>query len=209
MHGPPNILELITMFLHSIYQQPAGKSNLFHMTGGRFHSGNTWGTFKVLILNSIRLASMAMVFWYWPYFSIVETVQIQLHLKGTWNIPESYIPSLGTSCENMALKYACIDSVWGSTCPKTFSGAIVTLVTGTGSGLSKQTNWALMKLGWLVEWGFYALSAIFRARTYNCNLFSPVMMITWWMKLGGNRPPGDNPLLFSTSGTGSFICPVA
>ena len=30
-----------------------------------------------------------------------------------------------------------------------------------------------------VEWGFYALSAskaIFRARTYNCNLFSPVMM---------------------------------
>ena len=36
-------------------------------------------------------------------------------------------------------------------------------------------------VGWLVEWGFYALSAskaIFRARTYNCNLFSPVMMIT-------------------------------
>ena len=35
--------------------------------------------------------------------------------------------------------------------------------------------------GWLVEWGLYALSAskaIFRARTYNCNLFSPVMMIT-------------------------------
>ena len=33
---------------------------------------------------------------------------------------------------------------------------------------------------WLVEWGFYALSAskaIFRARTYNCNLFSPVMMM--------------------------------
>ena len=62
------------------------------------------------------------------------------------------------------------------------------------------------KVGWLVEWGFYALSAskaIFRARTYNCNLFSPVT--TWWMKLGGNRPPGDNPLLFSTSGTGSFI----
>ena len=29
------------------------------------------------------LASMAMVFWYWPCFSIVETVQIQLHLKGT------------------------------------------------------------------------------------------------------------------------------
>ena len=29
------------------------------------------------------------------------------------------------------------------------------------------------------------------------------------MKLGGNRPPGDNILLFSISGTGSFICPVA
>ena len=29
------------------------------------------------------------------------------------------------------------------------------------------------------------------------------------MKLGGNRPPGDNPLLFSISGTGSFIYPVA
>ena len=40
------------------------------------------------------------------------------------------------------------------------------------------------------------------------NLFSPVMMITWWMKLGGNWPHGDNPLLFSISGTGSFICPV-
>ena len=26
------------------------------------------------------------------------------------------------------------------------------------------------------------------------------------MKLGGNRPPGDNPILFSISGTGSFIC---
>ena len=28
------------------------------------------------------------------------------------------------------------------------------------------------------------------------------------MKLGGNRPPGDNPLLLSISGTGSFTCPV-
>ena len=34
-------------------------------------------------------------------------------------------------------------------------------------------------------------------------------MITWWIKLGGNRPPGDNPLLFLISGTGSFIWPVA
>ena len=55
-----------------------------------------------------------------------------------------------------------------------------------------------VELSWVG--GFYALSAskaIFRARTYNCNLFSPVMMITWWIKLGGNRPPGDNPRLFS------------
>ena len=34
-------------------------------------------------------------------------------------------------------------------------------------------------------------------------------MITLRMKPGGNRPPGDNPLLFSISGTGSCICPVA
>ena len=27
------------------------------------------------------------------------------------------------------------------------------------------------------------------------------------MKLGGNRPPGDNPLLFSISGTGSLNMP--
>ena len=30
----------------------------------------------------------------------------------------------------------------------------------------------------------------------------------YWMKLGGNPPPGHNALLFSTSGTESFICPV-
>ena len=73
------------------------------------------------------------------------------------------------------------------------------------------------------EWGFYAqsaseaseaseASAIFRARAYTIvpNLFCPVMMmITRWMKLGGNQPPGDNPLLFSKSGRGYFICPVA
>ena len=29
------------------------------------------------------------------------------------------------------------------------------------------------------------------------------------MKLGGNRTQGDNPLFFSISGTGSFLCPVA
>ena len=79
------------------------------------------------------------------------------------------------------------------------------------------TLWNLVVKFWFLtqndefEWGFYALSAskaIFRARSYSHNLFSPVMIITWWMKLGGNRPPGDNPLLFSISGTGSFICPI-
>ena len=42
-----------------------------------------------------------------------------------------------------------------------------------------------------VEWGFYALSAskaIFRARTYNCNLFSPVMMSTWAAYPTQSRP---------------------
>ena len=34
------------------------------------------------------------------------------------------------------------------------------------------------------------------------NLFSPVMMITWWMKLGGSLPPGHGALGFSISGTG-------
>ena len=71
---------------------------------------------------------------------------------------------------------------------------------------------SLMKYILSFDWGFYvqlASEAIFRARVYSHNLFSPVMMITWWVKLGGNRPLGDNPLLFSISGTGSFICQVA
>ena len=51
---------------------------------------------------------------------------------------------------------------------------------------------------------------IFRARPYNWITYS----VQWWwlldeMKLGGNRPLGDNPLLLSISGMGSFICPVA
>ena len=31
----------------------------------------------------------------------------------------------------------------------------------------------------------------------------------WWMKRWGNLPPRHYALLFSISGTGSFICPVA
>ena len=37
------------------------------------------------------------------------------------------------------------------------------------------------------------------------NLFGPVMMITWWIQLGGKLPLGYDALLFSISGTGSFL----
>ena len=61
------------------------------------------------------------------------------------------------------------------------------------------------------EWRFYALSAseaIFRVRTYSHNLFSPVVMMTSWRKLGGNLPPEHDALLFLIRGMGSFICPA-
>ena len=51
---------------------------------------------------------------------------------------------------------------------------------GVVNGLGLTAGWSI-KSGFEFEWGFYALSAskaIFRAKTYNCNLFSPVMMIT-------------------------------
>ena len=41
-----NLLKVQATFLYSIYHQRAGKTNLFHMRGGRFHAGNTLGTFK-------------------------------------------------------------------------------------------------------------------------------------------------------------------
>ena len=75
-------------------------------------------------------------------------------------------------------------------------------------GWRRPSPWGPARKIWF-EWGFYALSAskaIFRARTYNCRTYS---VWWWWMKLGGNRTPGDNSLLFSISGMGSFICPVA
>ena len=67
------------------------------------------------------------------------------------------------------------------------------------------------------NWGFFkvlsgvygqsASEAIFRVRAYSYNLFSPVMI--YLMNKTSRKPPtGDNPLLFSISGTGSFICPV-
>ena len=40
-HSLSNILKLQVTFLSSIYHQRAGKSNFFHMRGGRFHAGNT------------------------------------------------------------------------------------------------------------------------------------------------------------------------
>ena len=45
-HGLSNILNLNATFLYSIYHQRAGKTNLFHMRGGRFHAGNTLCTSK-------------------------------------------------------------------------------------------------------------------------------------------------------------------
>ena len=36
-----NILKLQATFLYSIYHKQAGKTNLFHMRGGRFHAFNT------------------------------------------------------------------------------------------------------------------------------------------------------------------------
>ena len=38
-HDLSNILKLQATFLYSIYHQRAGKTNLFHMRGGRFHAG--------------------------------------------------------------------------------------------------------------------------------------------------------------------------
>ena len=46
-HGLSNILKLQATFLYSIYHQRAGKTNLFHMRGGRFHAGNMLCTFNM------------------------------------------------------------------------------------------------------------------------------------------------------------------
>ena len=48
-HSLFNILKLQATFLYSIYDQRAGRTNLFHMRGGRFHAGNTLcrPTFKI------------------------------------------------------------------------------------------------------------------------------------------------------------------
>ena len=47
-HSLSKILKLQATFLYSIYHQRAGKTNLFHMRGGRFHAFNTWCTFNVI-----------------------------------------------------------------------------------------------------------------------------------------------------------------
>ena len=49
-HSLSNILKLQAMFLYLIYYQRAGKNNLLHMRGGRFHAGNTLCIFKILQL---------------------------------------------------------------------------------------------------------------------------------------------------------------
>ena len=48
-HGLSNILKLQVTFSYSMYHQRAGKTNLFHMRGGRFHAGNTLCTFEVKV----------------------------------------------------------------------------------------------------------------------------------------------------------------
>ena len=66
----------------------------------------------------------------------------------------------------------------------TFTGSIFCWIVWTSVAFSLLISFRISSFSdfsWLIEWGFYALSAskaIFRARTYNCNLFSPVMMIT-------------------------------
>ena len=75
--------------------------------------------------------------------------------------------SLNQSANRVALSFAGIG--WGMQWRR--------LVSVSG-GERTVTSYVLRRL---VELGFYALSAskaIFRARTYNCNLFSPVMMTT-------------------------------
>ena len=46
-HSLSNILKLQAMFLYSIHHQRAGKTNLFHMKGSRFHAFNNWCTFNI------------------------------------------------------------------------------------------------------------------------------------------------------------------
>ena len=64
-------------------------------------------------------------------------------------------------------------------------------LTRKKESLLKVHGYRVVSLWVEVEWGFYALSAskaIFRARTYNCNLFSPVMMSTWVAYPTQSRP---------------------
>ena len=49
-------LKLQATFLYSIYHQRAGKTNLFHMKGVRFHAGNTLCT-----INQVYLVLTSMV----------------------------------------------------------------------------------------------------------------------------------------------------
>ena len=44
-HSLSNILKLQETFLYSIHHQRAGKTNLFHMRGGRIHARNTFCKF--------------------------------------------------------------------------------------------------------------------------------------------------------------------
>ena len=62
-HGLSNILKLQATFLYSIYHQRAGKTNLFHMRGVRFHAGNTLCTFKssLFFISSLYMNTYACI----------------------------------------------------------------------------------------------------------------------------------------------------
>ena len=68
-------------------------------------------------------------------------------------------------------------------------------------------------IDWLIKWSFYTLSVSIRpssGREHSVITYiKSGEIITWWMKLWRNLPPGHDVLLFSISGTRSFICPVA
>ena len=74
-HGLSNILKLQATFLYSIYHQRAGKTNFFHMRGGRFDAGNTLCTFNLFYFICLILREtnahwnylvIAIVTWHFP-----------------------------------------------------------------------------------------------------------------------------------------------
>ena len=76
----------------------------------------------------------------WKQPQLIVNSYIDRHrkdIKGTWSIPISYLPSLATSCENMALNSE----------RKIGKSRNFQIVYAGRTNLSKQTNWPLTKLG--------------------------------------------------------------